>query len=91
MRQVTDFFTLDGSAALATVEMKNLLLINQCAVQYLPGKQLVGWLSGWHLHLHLHQISSWLVGWLVGTYQVLAGWLQGWLVGWLVGWLAPTR
>ena len=62
VRQVTDFFTLDDAAAgQATVEMKNLLLINQCAVLYTPGERLVGW----------------LVGWLVGTCQVMAGWLRG--------------
>ena len=34
--QVTDFFSLD-EGNLATVEMSNLLLINLCALRYLPG------------------------------------------------------
>ena len=74
--QVTAFFSLNN-ITVSSLEMRNLLLLNQCAMKSLPGQGLVGWLVGW--------LAGWLVsGWCF--FGLLACWSAvHWLAGWLVG------
>ena len=84
VRQVTDFFTLNHTT-LATVEMKNMMIINQCAMKNLPGRfcLFVGWLVGWLVGLAMKNLP------VINVVRGLVGW--GWCGGGRIDYIVGTK